>query len=92
LGWWLCKEYQFRYGETKVHKTEAHVVWLLNNHPALPFRKMTPIKQAMPEEYKQQDPVLAYRTYYVEDKHKKRNIIKYTKRETPDFILQNVRV
>jgi len=86
LGWWLCKEYQFRYGETKVHKSEAHIVWLLNNHPALPFRKMTKIRQAMPEEYKQSDSVIAYQTYYIENKHKQRNIIKYTKRNIPEFI------
>ena len=27
LGWWLCKEYSNRYGDTKTHKTEAHIVY-----------------------------------------------------------------
>ena len=87
LGWWLCKEYQFRYGETKIHKTEQHILWLLKNHPNLPFLAMTPVRQAMPDEYKHKDPIEAYRTYYIEAKLKKRNIVKYTKREIPDFIV-----
>jgi len=86
LGWWLCKEYQFRYGETKLHKSEEHIVWLLNNPPKLPFIGMTPIRLAMPDEYKQADPIQAYRTFYIESKLKARNIVKYTKREPPDFI------
>jgi hypothetical protein len=87
LGWWLCKEYQFRYGETKVHKTEPHIVWLLNNPPKLPFVNMTPLRLAMPDEYKQKNPIKAYRKFYIESKLKARNIVKYTKREPPEFIV-----
>jgi len=86
LGWWLCKEYQFRYGEKKTHKTEAHIVWLLNNHPKLPRVGMTPARLAMPDEYKTSDTITAYRTFYIESKLKARNIVKYTKREAPEFI------
>ena len=86
LGWWLCKEYQFRYGETKTHKSEEHIVWLLNNPPKLPFIDMTPIRLAMPDEYKTADAIEAYRTFYIESKLKARNIVKYTKREPPEFI------
>ena len=86
LGWWLCKEYQFRYGETKVLKTEAHILWLLNNHPKIPIQAITTVRQAMPDEYKMPDPIEAYQKYYIEAKLKKRGIVKYTKREAPEFI------
>lgn len=86
LGWWLCKEYQFRYGENKTHKTEAHIVWLLNNPPKMLSVDMTPVKLAMPDEYKMPDPIDSYQKYYIEAKLKKRGIVKYTKREAPDFI------
>jgi hypothetical protein len=86
LGWWLCKEYQFRYGETKVHKTEAHILWLLNNHPKIHIQAITTVRQAMPDEYKMPDPIEAYQKYYIEAKLKKRGIVKYTKREAPEFI------
>jgi hypothetical protein len=49
---------------------------------------MTPIRQAMPVEYKCDDPIKAYQTYYIESKMKARGIVKYTKREIPGF-LQN---
>jgi hypothetical protein len=87
LGWWLCKEYQYRYGEQKTHKTESHIVWLLHNHPKdIPYLAMTPPAQAMPNDYKNEDPVQAYRTYYIESKMKERGIVHYTKREKPPFL------
>jgi hypothetical protein len=86
LGWWLCKEYQFRYGRLKQHKTEEHIVWLLNNPPKMSMVDMTPLKLAMPDEYKTSDPVESYQKYYIEDKMKKRGIVKYTKREAPEFL------
>jgi len=90
LGWWLCKEYQYRYGEQKVHKTESHIVWLLNNPPAsIPNLGLTQFAQAMPNEYKHEDVTKAYQTYYIESKLKQRGIVNYTKRERPEFI-QNV--
>ncbi len=90
LGWWLCKEYQYRYGEHKVHKSEAHIVWLLQNPPkSIPFLSMTNPALAMPDEYKQEDPILAYQTFYVESKFKQRNIVNYTKREWPNFLIKS---
>jgi len=87
LGWWLCKEYQFRYGYHKTHKTETHIVWLMNNPPtSIPQIHRTEFAQAMPDEYKNTDVVKAYQTYYIESKLKKRGIVKYTKRDIPEFI------
>lgn len=89
LAWWLCKEYQFRYGLHKVHKSESHILWLLEHPPAgIPRIGLTVPPQAMPDEYKQDNPIDGYRMYYIEDKFKKRNIVNYTKREWPLFILK----
>jgi hypothetical protein len=88
LGFWLCREYQYRYGEHKLHKSEAHILWLLNNPPnSIPYMEFTPPALAMPIEYKKEDPVESYKLYYIESKLKIRNIVKYTKREWPEFLL-----
>ena len=89
LGWWLCKEYNYRYGETKTHKTEAHIIWLLNNPPkGIPFLAMTPPAQAMPEHFKCEDnPIRAYRKFYIGSKLKERGIVAYTRRIPPKFLI-----
>ncbi len=88
LGVWLCKEYKHRYGDHKEHKTQAHIQWLIDNPPiTIPNISMTIPAQAMPDEYKDEDPILAYQTFYRESKLKKRNIVKYTKRDWPEFLL-----
>jgi hypothetical protein len=71
----------------KVHKTEKHILWLLMNlPPGIPDLPMTSFAQAMPPEYKRDDAVEAYHTYYRENKVKVRNIVKYTRREFPEFL------
>ena len=86
LGHYLCEEYRFRYGN-KTHKTEAHINWLRSNPPTcLCDVGITEIRLAMPVEYKKANPVEAYRMYYRENKLKIRNIVKYTKREYPEFL------
>lgn len=90
LAWWLCKEYQYRYGEHKIHKSEAHIRWLIENTPRdIPIINFTNPALAMPDEYKQEDPVLSYQTYYIESKLKQRGIVNYTKREWPMFLIKN---
>lgn len=58
-----CKEYTSRYN--KVHltqkKLEDRLSYLPNN---IPQGDMTPMRLAMPDECKQDDPVAAYRGYY----------------------------
>ena len=89
LGFWLCREYQYRYGVGKTHKTEKHILWLRNNLPIdIPQVPMTPFPQAMPVEYKRDDSVEAYRTFYIENKMKTRNIVKYTRRPIPEFLIK----
>ena len=90
LGWWLCKEYQFRYGEWKEHKTQAHILWLLNNPPvAIPYRGIMVPAQAMPEKFKNLNPIEAYRIFYRESKLNDRGIVAYTKRDWPNFLKMN---
>lgn len=67
LGLELCKEYTYRYG--KVHKTEEHLRALSKNIPPIPNKGFTTPAQAMPIEYKDEDPVEAYRAYYFFAKH-----------------------
>jgi hypothetical protein len=60
--------------------------WLRGNPPVLPSIGITTIRLAMPDEYKRPNPVEAYRTYYIENKLKKRGIVRYTKRDAPAFV------
>jgi len=86
LGIWLCREYQFRYGP-KTHKTQAHMEWLMEHPPASLLGDMiTELPQAMPHGFKHKNPVVAYQTYYIESKLRERGIVKYTKRDMPEFL------
>jgi hypothetical protein len=81
LGWWYCKEYTFRYN--KVHACEKHLVWLITNPPNLPIFPFEQPPQAMPDKYKCEDSVEAYRKYYIGEKLR---FAKYTKREAPNWL------
>ncbi len=60
----LSREYSHRYG--KRHKTQSVFDWMMINPPTLPtLGSMTPFAQAMPPIYKADDPVDAYRAYYL---------------------------
>lgn len=87
LGKYLCDEYRYRFGVTKKHSCEEHILWLSKNIP-IGFLsngwKQPP--QAMPDEYKQEDSVAAYKAYYLGPK---KRLLKYTKREIPFWILQD---
>jgi hypothetical protein len=62
----LCLEYTKRYG--KVHKSQQVIKWCDENRPKLPQCGPTPFAQAMPEQYKNDDIVEAYRAYYLGEK------------------------
>jgi hypothetical protein len=81
LGIALCNEYTFRYG--KIHKTRSHIEWLVANPPALEELGPTPMRLAMPDEYKQLSPVESYRAYYIGAKS---HMLKYSKRQPPYFL------
>jgi hypothetical protein len=66
----LCEEYTRRYG--KVHKVESSglMAKLVDPPGILHNTKPTFPPQCMPEQYKRDDVVEAYRAYYVGEKHK----------------------
>jgi hypothetical protein len=84
LGIELCEEYTFRY--EKVHKTQKHIEWLKSNIPEIPKLGLTTPYQAMPDEYKDSDPIQGYKNFYIKNKMILRGITKYTKRETPEWV------
>ena len=63
----LGDEYSFRYGKT--HKSVEKLYRGLDQLPGnIPLNAMTPIAQAMPDQYKNEDPVKAYRDYCINEK------------------------
>jgi hypothetical protein len=77
----LCKEYTYRY--SKIHKTDQRLSTILNEIPdMLPECTMTVFRQAMPDDIKCKNPVLAYHSYY---RKNKRHIAVWSKRHTPYF-------
>lgn len=61
-GMALCDEYTRRYG--KVHKSQRIIEWCAMQHIDLPEIPQTPFAQAMPNQYKNECVVTAYRAYY----------------------------
>ena len=79
LGLALCAEYTHRYG--RVHKTLDVLKGLAIKAPHwLPRGPRTEVPQAMPEIYRQADPIAAYRNYYIGEKIKQAG---YKGREQP---------
>jgi len=81
----MHEEWRFRYGhpETKVHASYKIAQYLREAAPSadlFPERGLTPFAQAMPDEYKGEDAVEAYRKYY-QSPDKKR--LASWKRRTP---------
>ena len=81
----LSKEFTFRYG--KVHKTYTKLKDVLKTPPVnISNTGLTPVAQAMPDIYKQDDFVQAYRKFYLGDK---KEFSKWTKRKVPRWYLTN---
>jgi hypothetical protein len=78
----LLDEYTYRYG--KHHKCEQLFPHLQKLPKNIVLGKQTTFPQAMPDECKHDNPVVAYRKYYIE--HKKR-FAKWTSREVPGWFL-----
>lgn len=64
----LSEEYTARFG--KIHTCESVIKWYLENNygPPESLKGLTPFAQAMPDEYRHENPVVAYRAYYLGDK------------------------
>ena len=63
----LSLEYTRRYGKT--HLSHSMTKWFIHHAPLqVPFGDLTPFAQAMPDQYKCNDGVTAYRNYYIFEK------------------------
>jgi len=62
----ICNEFVKRYG--KRHKTQDILEWCRDNEPNIPDNGFTPPPQCMPDEYKKNDTITAYREFYIKDK------------------------
>ena len=78
----LNDEYGYRYGG-KTHKSIEVVLKLPDID--LPSKGLTPFAQAMPDEYKNEDAVIAYRNYYNQDK---KHLLSWKYRRTSEWINQ----
>ena len=72
----LHKEWKYRYGhpETKIHKSYIMAMILRENIPSedkFTEKNLTPFALAMPDKYKNTDPVLSYRNYYMSEEKQK---------------------
>ena len=72
----VCAEFEKRYG--KRHKTQDVLEWLRDNEPRLPNVKFVDPPQCMDDIYKSNNTIQSYRTFYLEEKIKKKQL-KYEK-------------
>lgn len=80
----LCLEFIHRYGH--YHGCTEHVLWLYDNLPSFEIKEKTNIPQCMPEQYKTNCPLEAYKNYYIGDK---KRFATWTKRDVPLFFKDN---
>ena len=76
----LSHEYTHRYGKT--HKTLDEKGIALGNLPNMPDVGLTDFPQCMPDEYKNDDPVEAYREYY---RKGKAHLAAWKNRDVPEW-------
>lgn len=78
----LCSEYTYRYG--KIHASEPIIWWCLNNIPNIPVLPITKMPQCMPDEFKTDCSIEAYRSFYNIDKRQSFKCV-WTKRNEPKW-------
>ena len=76
LGWALCDEYAFRYGRTHASRSVIDDCWSKRETLGLPDVGLMPFALALPEKYREDDAVKAYRAYYLGEK---RDIARWTR-------------
>jgi hypothetical protein len=84
LGKQLCKEYTYRF--KKIHKSQNIIEWCINNKPNIKDSGLTSFVQAMPQQYKNNNCIVAYRNYYINEKQ---HLYKWTNRKKPYWINNN---
>lgn len=90
----MHKEWRFRYNhpDTKFHKSYLVAQYLREHIPdadIFPEQRLTPFAQAMPDQYKHEDAVVAYRNYYMSEE--KQKIATWNKkREAPEWYIKKI--
>lgn len=79
----VCKEYTHRYNKVHKYDREGLLGSLKELPTSIPIGPMTPFVQCMSDQYKDVDPVTAYRNYYFYDKSA---ILQYTNRDYPEWL------
>ena len=79
----LAEEYTYRYG--KKHSCEDAIRYMAQCSWLIPEGDMTPFAQAMPDEYKNQCAVTAYKDYYWKDKRVNIDVKWNKKRIVPEW-------
>jgi hypothetical protein len=74
----LIDEFVYRY--KKSHLTGRLIPYLSAVPKNIPHGSITPFSQAMPDEFKDSDSIIAYRKYYT---HGKSHLHKWTNRDKP---------
>lgn len=80
-GMALCEEYTHRYG--KVHACRKILEAVQFPPAGIPDIGFTVVPQAMPDQYKNVNPIQAYRNYYINEKH---SIATWKNRQKPTFM------
>lgn len=86
----LLEERSLRWPERAPHASSAALAWYVDNFDAsaFPCVQPTPFAQAMPQEFKRSDAVLAYRAYYAAQKTRfKRGAATWTRRPQPAWLV-----
>lgn len=78
----LLKEYTFRYYAK--HATEALLEFLKEPPMCIPDKGFTKFTQVVPDDCRDDNPVVAYRNYY---KKYKTHLIAYKRRDYPEWLL-----
>ena len=81
---YICEERRYRTGK-ELNGTYEFLKWVKDTANELKFANIsfTTPALAMPEQYFNNNPVIAYRNYY---RNEKKHLLKYTKRKIPDWI------
>jgi hypothetical protein len=86
----LHDEWKYRYNHPaqRIHKSYERILYAdsLVSSMEFPSNGLTPFAQAMPDKYKKEDAVSAYREYYRKDE-KKRLLASWKRRAMPSWYL-----
>jgi len=83
----LASEYTRRYG--KIHKAYTLCCWFVDNVPTNIYKTgLTQFAQAMPDKYKNNDSVIAYRQYYI---HEKSRFAKWKYTNIPEWYTEGLK-